>query len=332
MRTLSGLGYDTANFGASRWEGGMDTGLYGSLGVQRLVYPRLHHLAFKHSDETRMTGWQARRVALDEDVLQQMVDAITQHDPQHHFAYNFLPQISHFPLPQIDPTKGDQDITALEHAILVKEDAWIGEILRVLEQHRLDNTIIVVTGDHGVRTQEEDPSLPGGMIDEYSFRVPMLVYAPQVLTHTVTIPWMTSRIDDSPTMLDLLGIDQNRDFEQGAPMWDAQLASRSLYFFAYSQMGADGYYSDGKYYMWNRLSDSVYESSTLHFNAHNLVPNTSPTYSAVIRSLSRMAGLQRVWETRFCPNQSVRNHLYEDPIRRQSTAHFARNGPPNAHR
>jgi glucan phosphoethanolaminetransferase (alkaline phosphatase superfamily) len=315
MRTLSGLGYNTANFGASRWEGGMDAEMYRSLGVQRLVFPRLQHPAFKHFNENRMIGWEARRVALDEDVLRQLDDDLARQDgSQHPFADVFLPQISHFPLPQLDPALAGQDLAAQEHAILVKEDGWIGQMLQALEQHhQLDNTIIVVTGDHGVRTRGEDASLPSGMIDEYSFHVPMMVYAPQALQHTVTIPWVTSRIDDAPTLLDLLGVDQMRDFEQGTPIWNAQLAQRSTYFFEYSQSGADGYYAGGKFFMWNRLSDSVYESSTLHFGPQNLVLRGSPTYSDVIHSISRMAGLQEVWESRFCSGESVRNHLYDDP-------------------
>ena len=313
IRTLSGLGYKTANFGASQWEGGMDAEMYRSVGVQRLVFPRLQHPAFKHSTENRMIGWEARRVALDEDVLQQLKDDLARQDVrQHPFADVFLPQISHFPLPRLDHANGDLDLAAQEHAILVKEDGWIGQILQVLEQqHQLDNTIIMVTGDHGVRTRQEDPSLPSGMIDEYSFHVPMLVYAPQALQHTVTIPWVTSRIDDAPTVLDLLGVDQMRGFEQGTPIWNAQLAQRSTYFFEYSQSGADGYYSGGKFFMWNRLTNAVYESSTAHFDAQDLVPRGSTTYSDVIESISRMVGLQQVWESRFCSAGSLRNHLYD---------------------
>jgi len=315
MRTLSGLGYRTGNFGASEWEGGMSSELYRSLGVQRLVFPRLQHRAFVHSNENRMTGWEARRVALDEDALQQLEsDLVRQDRPRQPFADVFLPQISHFPLPQIEATEDDWSLAAQEHAILVKEDGWIGQIIQLLEQHhQLDNTIIVVTGDHGVRTREEDPTLPAGMIDEYSFHVPMLVFAPQALQHPVTIPWVTSRIDDSPTLLDLLGVDRGRDLEQGAPIWNAELAHRSTYFFNYSQSGADGYYSGGKYFMWNRLSDSVYQSDTPHFGPQTLVPRGSPIYSQVILSISRMAGLQQVWESRFCRADSLRNHLYDRP-------------------
>jgi membrane-anchored protein YejM (alkaline phosphatase superfamily) len=313
MRTLSGLGYKTTNFGASRWEGGMDGEMYRALGVQRLVFPRLQHAAFKHVNENRMIGWEARRVALDEDVLQQLEDDLAQQaGHQQPFADVFLPQISHFPLPRLDQTHADDDIPAQEHAILIKEDAWIGQIMQVLEEHhQLDNTIIMVTGDHGVRTRQEDPSLPGGMIDEYSFHVPMLVYAPQALQHTVTIPWLTSRIDDAPTVLDLLGVDRMRNFEQGTPIWNPQLSHRTTYFLDYAQAGADGYYSNGKFFMWNRLTNSVYESSTPTFSPQDLVSRESPVYSNVVQSVSRMVGLQQVWESRFCGAESVRNHLYD---------------------
>jgi len=312
MRILSGLGYDTATFGASPWQGGMDIQMFYALGVQRLLFPRPQYPAFKHRNETRTPGWEARRLELDEDVLQQLEDDLAwQSERRHPFAHVFLPQISHFPLPNFDSGQSNEDLTAQERTILVREDAWLGRILQVLEKHhQLDNTIIVVTGDHGVRTRQEDPSLPAGMIDEYSFHVPLLIYAPQALQHTVTIPWVTSHIDVSPTLLDLLGVNHMRDFELGTPIWSPELAKRTTYLFAYAQFGADGYYSDGKFFMWNRIFDSVYENSAPHFGPQNLVLKGSPSNFEVTRSISQMVGLQQVWETHFCSADSVRNHLY----------------------
>src|SRR6202040_1092872 len=99
---------------------------------------------------------------------------------------------------------------------------------------------------------EEDPDLPVGMIDDISFHVPMLIYAPQLLKASVTIPWLTSHIDISPTLLDLMGVDRRRDLEQGSPIWDAALQGRTTFFFARHYFSADGYYANGQFVMWNQ--------------------------------------------------------------------------------
>ena len=57
------------------------------------------------------------------------------------------------------------------------------------------------------------------MIDAYSFHVPLLVYAPEALRSTSNIASLTSHIDIQPTVLDLLGLEKGREFEQGSPIW-----------------------------------------------------------------------------------------------------------------
>jgi hypothetical protein len=122
-----------------------------------------------------------------------------------------------------------------------------------------------------------------------------------------------SHIDVAPTVLDLLGVEEGREFEQGTPVWSAVLSKRKTYFFANAMFGADGYYSNGRFYMWNHISDAVFASSQPSFDIGNLVPKSSPIHREVSRSVARMVGLQQVWATQFCHADAVRNHLF-DPV------------------
>jgi len=74
--------------------------------------------------------------------------------------------------------------------LLQLQDKWLGQIVEQLSNDgRLDKTIIVVTGDHGIRTATEDPSFePHGLAPDYSFHVPLLIFAPKVLESQQTIP------------------------------------------------------------------------------------------------------------------------------------------------
>ena len=150
-------------------------------------------------------------------------------------------------------------------ALMRLQDEWLGELVSVLEKnHMLSNTIIVVTSDHGVRDKVDDPAFNIGMIDEYSYHVPLMIYCP-ALPKRVDIPWITSHVDIAPTVLDLLGAEQGRSTEEGAPMWQDDLRGRTTFFLASHYMGADGYFKDNKFYMVKYLAGSAYESPEMHF-------------------------------------------------------------------
>jgi membrane-anchored protein YejM (alkaline phosphatase superfamily) len=299
MGTLSAGGYHTAIYSPMRRWHSLDEEMFNEVGVQQQVYPP-DAFAPPIDRQDLRAAWMKTRSARDVATLELLKRDISDHLASgDNFAAVFLPQISHLPYPEIDRGDG-QDLTQQAREILKIEDRWLGELMQILrDHHQLDNTIIVVTGDHGIRTSEEDPSFVGGMIDEYSFRVPLLIYAPKALQHPVSIPWLTSHIDVAPTVLDLLGVERKRDFEQGSAVWNPGIAKRQTYFFAHSAFGADGYYSDGRFYMRNLMSGSVYSNTYQHFQTKDIVPADSSDSFRVSRSLARMAGLQQVAAAHF---------------------------------
>jgi phosphoglycerol transferase MdoB-like AlkP superfamily enzyme len=304
MRTLSNRGYYTAVYSPDRWDGFLDQEMFQGLGVQKQIFapPGTQDPAILR--RTRRARDEATLSLMKQDLEQRLTEG-------RKFAAAFLPQIGHGPLLDGEEHYSGEQLEKRERALLETQDAWLGELLQLLKRHhQLEQTLIIITGDHGIRSQEEDPSFVGGMIDEYSFHVPLLIYAPHNLDHPVEIPWVTSHIDVAPTVLDLLGVQEERDFEQGTPIWNPDLANRRTYLLAYAMFGADGYYSDGQYYMWSRMSDSVYVSRQAHFEVSNLVPPNSKTHEDVSRSIARMVGLQQVWASRFSDAKSLRNNLY----------------------
>ena len=77
---------------------------------------------------------------------------------------------------------------------------------------------------------------------------------------------MTSHIDLTPSILDLIGVTEGRDFELGSPMWDERIGRRATFFWANEYLGADGFHQDGQYYMWRSMSDTFYHSSVFEFH------------------------------------------------------------------
>ncbi len=300
LRALDDAGYATAMFAPSRWQGQEDVQALAALGFQRLVIPSGSQVGPYVSRDIQ-PQWKTFRVAQDLAALALLKVEIAQRVKERRpFAAVFVPQVGHLPWPDSVPAGEEGNILKRGRAVVAWQDAWLGEVLDLLEQNnQLENTVIVITGDHGIRTRREDPNFIGGTTDEYSYHVPLRVFAPKALDHPLRIPWLTSHIDVSPTVLDLLGIETGRDFEQGSPIWDPELSYRTTFLFGMQTFGADGYHSGERFFMWNRMWGIVYEHTEPHFDLRDIVPRDSPDSQEVPRFISRMVGFQQAWVASF---------------------------------
>ena len=179
-------------------------------------------------------------------------------------------------------------------AYMALQDRWLGAIMDELERAgRLDRTIIVVTADHGIRTRKEDPDFPVGATDAVSFQVPLLIWAPGAVDATVTIPYPTSHIDIAPTVLDLLGLAEGREFEQGAPVWDARIGGRETYYLGKFITGSDCIYRRGTFYMYHYLTGSLRQSGEMQFRLAGRALPDSQRRREILDRLARFGELQR---------------------------------------
>jgi len=303
VRSLEEVGYQTAFYGYS-FEGGGDTTMLRDLGFQRLVNSELRGIVFVPDMELGLP-W-AERVKRDAAPLHGLENDICFWAARgQKFAVQFSPELGHGPWPLIEG-KPNASMDQRGHALVVYQDAWIGEIISVLEgAHILDKTIIVVTADHGIRFKAEHPDLPLGKIDDMSFHVPLLVYVPGILKSTERIDWPTSHIDIQPTVLDLLGVQTGREWEEGSPIWDPALERRRVFMLADMLFGADGYWGDGKYYMEQNDSGAVFESDTDHFLSSSVLPPKSHKAEEVRSTLTRMNSIEH----------TIRKHLEAGVLR-----------------
>ena len=288
MRLLSNLGYNAKVYYTAL---GNDYSVFESLGIKfQYLQGRMDEYK-KTMNEKDVVQLQ---IAEDMAALSSLKKDIEKWSKEgRRFCVAVGPQIGHGPWPDLPGVGKRSDLIGRGRSTIVLQDKWLGELMSFLEQHnQLDKTIIVVTGDHGVRTRQEDPRFEGGMIDEYSFHVPLLIYAPGVLHSTVAIPWVTSHIDISPTLLELLGISEGRSLEQGSPIWNSQLQDRVTYFFANHFLGADGYTFRGTYYMRSQVANQVYKNGELKFSPNNVVPLNSPEHKEIADNIRHMVALQ----------------------------------------
>ena len=104
-----------------------------------------------------------------------------------------------------------QHITALYRGEIGWTDQWIGELLRHFEEAgRLDNTLIIVTSDHGEEFFEHGNRGHKLTLFDEVVRVPLLVVLPKALrgSQPASTDVQVSLSDVMPTILDVTGLPQ----------------------------------------------------------------------------------------------------------------------------
>jgi arylsulfatase A-like enzyme len=130
-----------------------------------------------------------------------------------------------------------------------------------------------------------------GQISDYTFHVPLLIYAPQTLTHTVRVTNATSHIDFAPTLLALLGDTDAAARMQGIPIWQRRTSDR-IYLLGSAYGGADGFVQGGTYFMRQSMSGAVYRSPDFTFGEEDQARPGDPVIRFVSDALEQIQELQ----------------------------------------
>lgn len=101
-------------------------------------------------------------------------------------------------------------VRALYDGGVLESDRHVGELLATLDSLGLaDDTLVVVTSDHGEDLGDRDPPMPGShghaVYDEQAL-VPLLVYDPTRRFPLSRVGWQVRTIDTMHTILDRLGL------------------------------------------------------------------------------------------------------------------------------
>jgi Sulfatase len=296
MQSLRQAGYATAAYGG----GGAIT---PKSGIERLGFTRILSLSTAAAGPdpaipvTKQTEGVRGRSAADRSALAELKrDMGGWIDHQQRYAAVYLPQVSHGPWADVSRDGQESDLLKRGQNLFALLDGWLGELLDLLQRKgRLERTLIVITGDHGLRNWTEDPSGLSMLMDDYAFHVPLLLYAPGILKHSEHIDHVTSHIDLTPSILDLVGISAGREKEQGAPIWDMRLSSRQTYLWGNQYIGSDALYSNGVFYGWDRVADVVYANRQFHFERGAEEPKGSTAQQYAMNSILQMSAIQMAW-------------------------------------
>jgi arylsulfatase A-like enzyme/Flp pilus assembly protein TadD len=124
-------------------------------------------------------------------------------DPFFAFVHFYDP---HTPYDPPAPFAASEDSpSALYHAEVAYTDSLVGKLLDFLDERELsDDTLVVLTSDHGESLGEHGEKTHGFFVYESTLRIPLLLRYPGAPKGTRVKPFVRI-VDIAPTILDLLG-------------------------------------------------------------------------------------------------------------------------------
>ena len=109
-------------------------------------------------------------------------------------------------LPPLGPETGSSDTSILNRLrMLAAVDEGVGHSSKRSETGQLDNTVFVVTGDHGYFYGEHGLSVERRLAYEEAIRIPMVIRLPGVVRAGSTPSATVLAIDLAPTFVELAG-------------------------------------------------------------------------------------------------------------------------------
>jgi phosphoglycerol transferase MdoB-like AlkP superfamily enzyme len=206
---LGGLGYETFYFHANHSKFYNRDGYFPNIGFDELNF----YADMLDKGEVRnkeVIGWGISDVAM----FEYFYEHITKRESERPFFANIMTISAHYPFRYDWPIpvpnenayldRGDGSIYRNYENAIHYSDYALGQFLQAFEESGLSsNTILVVTGDHGVWVFDDDEKHSVKKEEEF-FKVPMLIYHPDVRGKHL-ISQISSQVDVMPTVLGLIG-------------------------------------------------------------------------------------------------------------------------------
>ena len=95
-------------------------------------------------------------------------------------------------------------------------DHAVGAVVnKLIEKGKLDNTLIIITSDHGDLNNGKSTNYEGGI------KVPLMMYWPDGISNSSTYNELVQNIDFAPTFLDIAGVDISNSEMDGKSLKEA---------------------------------------------------------------------------------------------------------------
>lgn len=263
------------------------------------------------------TSQYKRTLRAEEKSIDKVISAILEAEKRDRKAVVFLDTIlGHYEWKSPEKDESLQGKEKIFNIIKVF-DAFLGNILDTLKKNNLDqDIIIVITGDHGLRYMDEFESLGEtfGHLN-MAFNVPFLLYAPGLINDQISLPYVTSHVDITPTLLEFVGVETSDLFHHGQNVLDKRLHHRVTFMMNTNLSPTDGFHWQGNFMTYNNLSGKSYlakyrgkeEKQLIDKDGQlmNDIPYALKNPSEVLESANQHFNLAAAWSLRRAVDSSV---------------------------
>ena len=256
---LAKRGYTTTFIESSKHGWGKTTGFWNNFGFARLLDSAGDAISFDRSSYSVTVGKERQSFA-------RAWDAIRDAENRHSKAMVLLATtMGHYPWlakPGAESLSSEDTL----YGIAALFDELLGDFLKSLKQHGLqDQVLILVTGDHGFRMRTEFESV--GLTAEHgdvAFNVPFILYCPGLFDKQIRLPYVTSHVDITPTLLALLGITDDSWLHHGGHILDQRLRNRVSFMMNTNLSPLSGFRWNGCHYTLNELTGAIRITAASH--------------------------------------------------------------------
>jgi hypothetical protein len=249
---LAKRGYTATFVESSKHGWGKTTGFWNNFGFTRLLDSDGDAIPFDRSSYPMSVDKERRSFAR---ALEAIIDAESRKTKA---MVLLATTIGHYPW-LAKPGGGGRSSEENLYGIAALFDELLGELLKSLKQHGLhEQVLIVVTGDHGFRMRTEFESV--GLKAEHgdvAFNVPFLLYGPALFEKQIRLPYVTSHVDITPTLLALMGITDDSWLHHGGHILDQRLRNRVTFMMNTNLSPVSGFRWNGCHYTLNDLTGKV---------------------------------------------------------------------------
>lgn len=243
---------------------------------RKLGFNKIHDVektkTLRQKTETGYIWNRAGVYEMDEILISDTIEILKKHQsemPDTPFMASITPQASHAPF-NCPPDIGllgygcESDPKKIE-ANAVWQFKLLDRLIGALdEMHLLDNLILVVTGDHGIRSRQESTLFENAnLMQDITFHVPFAIASSNIQATQHDFNHPTSHIDIAPTIVDALGLQQPSPQFHGRSVFDE--SPRTLFFIGSGYLPVDGFLKDSMFYMENRTIDLYLSSKNMEF-------------------------------------------------------------------
>lgn len=233
-----------------------------NLGFEHVLESAIAEGAYAQAKTTNKLLDRTTLYKADEEILEQALDVIRA-KPEEPYFLTLLPQASHASF-QVPP---GYDGKTSQRELIEANARWqfrlISRIMKSLEDtEQAQNTIFLIVGDHGLRHPAESSLFKDqSILSPITFKVIFACCFPKDLP--ALQQEVTSHVDITPTILDMLGIQFVAEAYHGRSMLTA--ANRSVFFLGGEYLPVSGFTSSGWFFMENTNRNLVFKSREFNF-------------------------------------------------------------------